>query len=44
MCETFKILKGLTNVESRVWFEKMENAEFQTTRLSADPNNLKVKA
>ena len=44
MCETFKILKGFTNVESRVWFEKMENAEFRTTRLSADPNNLKVKA
>ena len=44
MCETFRILKGFTHVECRVWFEKMENAEFRTTRLTADPNNLKVKA
>ena len=41
--EIFKMMKGFTNVDHTIWFEKILRTEGPQTRLSADPWALELK-
>jgi len=42
MIQSYKIMTGLSRVESRTWFERAVDGE-RTTRLAADPLNIRPK-
>ena len=41
--EIFKMMKGFTNVNHTIWFDKILRTEGPQTRLSTDPWALKLK-
>jgi hypothetical protein len=44
MTQTFKILKGLGNVNKYTWFTPVSAGQVRVTRMAADPLNVRQQA
>ena len=44
MTQTFKILKGVDNVDKSTWFTPASEGQVRVTRMAADPLNVRQQA